>query len=83
MSLDELLDKHAPVFSGDLGCLNITEAKIYNIKLGAKPQFFRPLRIPYILRAKVKEELSRLQKNNLITLVKHSEWAVPIVPVLK
>ena len=37
--LEELLEKHATVFSGDQGSLNTTEAKLY-IKEGAKPQFF-------------------------------------------
>ena len=38
---------------------------------------------PLALTGKVEGELERLQKEGIIELVKFSEWAAPIVPVVK
>ena len=35
------------------------------------------------MRGKVEQELDRLQKKGIIKPVKFSDWAAPIVPVLK
>jgi hypothetical protein len=39
--------------------------------------------VAYSLRNKIKKELVRLEKEGTLTKVNHSEWATPIVPVLK
>ncbi|CAG2213160.1 unnamed protein product [Mytilus edulis] len=39
--------------------------------------------IPYALRPKVEQELDRLEEEGIITKVPTSEWATPIVPVVK
>ena len=39
--------------------------------------------MPYALRTKVEQELDRLEKFGIIELVQFSEWAAPIVPVVK
>ena len=39
--------------------------------------------MPYALRDKVEEELSRLERDGIIEPVELSYWAAPIVPVLK
>ena len=39
--------------------------------------------MPYALREKVENELNCLQKENIIEPVQYSEWAAPIVPVIK
>ena len=45
--------------------------------------FFRPRPVAYALRGKVETEFQRLQDAGVITPDKFSEWAAPIVPVLK
>lgn len=80
--LEELLERHSSVFSSKLGCFNAMKAKIY-IREEVQPKFFKPRSVPYILREKVNMELDRLQQENVITPVKHSEWAAPFVPVVK
>ncbi|KAK3776673.1 hypothetical protein RRG08_049682 [Elysia crispata] len=39
--------------------------------------------VPYAVKAKVEEELRKLEKENIITKVTHSEWAAPLVVVPK
>ena len=38
---------------------------------------------PYAMREKMENELGRLESNDIIKKVVHSDWATPIVPVLK
>ena len=48
-----------------------------------KPKFFKPRSVPFTLRKKVEAELDRLQAMGVISPVKSSLWAAPIVPVVK
>lgn len=54
-----------------------------HLKEGVQPIFFRPRPLPYGLMEPVKNELQRLVKENVLMKVKTSEWATPIVPVIK
>ena len=47
------------------------------------PKFFKPRSVPYELKRKVEEELDRLVQTKVIEPVRYSDWATPIVPVLK
>ena len=47
------------------------------------PIFHRARSVPYAMRDKVEKELKRLQEEGTIEPVEFSEWAAPIVPVLK
>ena len=49
----------------------------------AAPIFCKARTVPYALRGKIEQELGRLQKKGIITLVEFSQWATPIVPVVK
>ncbi len=57
-------------------------AKIH-VYPSAQPRFCKPRAIPYALRRKVEEELERLQRTGIIEPVQFSDWAAPIVPVVK
>ena len=65
-----------------MGTLQGTTVKIH-IQQDARPHFFRARPVPYALREKVTAELERLCKADVIEPVQFSEWAAPIVPVLK
>uniref|UniRef100_H2ZVA1 Gypsy retrotransposon integrase-like protein 1 n=1 Tax=Latimeria chalumnae TaxID=7897 RepID=H2ZVA1_LATCH len=65
-----------------LGTLVGTTAKLY-VDSGVKPKYFKPRPLPYALREKVETELQRLESEGTIELVSFSEWATPIVPVVK
>ena len=47
------------------------------------PKFCNPRPIPYAFKSLVEDELNRLSELGIITPVQFSEWATPIVPVLK
>jgi len=70
------------VFGEGLGTLKGTEAKIY-VDPEATPKFMKARLVPYALKAKVEMELDRLQSEGIISPVEFTEWAAPIVPVVK
>ncbi|XP_011883709.1 PREDICTED: uncharacterized protein LOC105570867 [Vollenhovia emeryi] len=53
------------------------------LKDNAKPVFVKAWQIPFRLRALVEQELDRLESEGILEKVDSSEWATPIVPVLK
>ena len=79
--LKSLLTKYEHVFSHNAGELKDTEIKIH-LKQDT-PIFMKARNPPFALRSKIEEELERLQKSNIITKVNSSEWATPVVPILK
>ena len=81
-SLQDVLGKHPNLFNEELGKMKSTTASIY-IDPAATPVFCRPRTVPYALRAKVEQELQRLERDNVIEPVQFSKWAAPVVPVVK
>ncbi|XP_049333824.1 uncharacterized protein K02A2.6-like [Astyanax mexicanus] len=81
-TLDDVLRKHAAVFSKELGVMKGIEANV-SLKPEHKPKFFQPRVVPYALRPKVEAELTRLTEIGVLSPVQYSEWATPIVPVVK
>ena len=77
-----VIDRHPDVFRDELGKVQGTTAKFY-LKPDVKPKFLRARPVPYALREKVERELDRLQANGVIEPVQFSDWAAPIVPVMK
>jgi len=78
----DLLHKYASVFEEKLGKVTSTQARI-NIDPNSTPKFFKARPVAYALRDKVDLELDRLMADGIIEEVKYSEWAAPIVPVMK
>ena len=74
--------KHEAVFKEGLGTLTGYKAKIH-IDPTAIPKYFKARSVPYAMKSKIEDELDRLQKKGIIKPVTFSEWAAPIVPVLK
>ena len=80
--LEALLSRNKEVFKGELGTLKGATAKLY-VDPEAKPRYFKARNLPYAIRNKVETELIRLEKEGIIEPVNFSEWATPIVPILK
>ena len=80
--LSEILYKHENVFTEGLGTFAGGKVTLH-IDPQVKPKFFKARTLPFSLKDKVEEELNRLESLGIITPVKHSKWAAPVVPVLK
>ena len=80
--LQSMLNQHADVFNDNLGCMQGHIVKLH-LKPDVKPRFLKPRTVPYILQKKVEDELDRLTNLGIISPVTSSQWAAPIVPVMK
>ena len=79
--LTNLLEKHSAVFSQKLGTLKGFKAKLY--VNSHQPIFCKARPVPYAIRSQVEAELEKLTQQNILEPVPFSDWAAPIVPVLK
>ena len=80
--LHELLDKYSGVFSEELGTIKDQKATI-DVVPGAKPRYHKARTIPYAYLQSVEEELDRLVTVGILEPIDSSDWAAPIVPVIK
>ncbi len=81
-SLQSVLDKYPAVFQNGLGKMEGFKAKIH-VQPDAKPKFCRARSVPYAMREKVEAELNCLLEEGTLERVEVSDWASPIVPVIK
>ena len=82
--LQEIVNKHAAVFDGELGCLKDVEVKLQISDYdNLKPKLLITRTVPYVLKQKVEAQLDRLSSLGIISPVKFSNWTAPIVKVLK
>jgi hypothetical protein len=78
----EILERHPDVFKNEMGCIKGTLAK-FQANPDAAPKFYMAKSVPYALTAKVEAELDRLEQDQILERVQFSNWAAPIVPVVK
>ena len=81
-SVELLLEKYRDLFREELGIIKGVTAKLH-VNADAKPCFHRPRSIPYALRSRVDEALEKLVGDGILEAVQFSEWAAPVVPVVK
>ena len=81
-AIDLLLHKFESLFSNELGQLKDFKAHIY-VDSQVTPKFYKPRPNLYAYKKKVEDELQRLSDLGIISPIQFSEWAAPIVPVLK
>ena len=80
--ITQLLHSFNDVFKDELGTLHGEKVGIH-IDPSVPPKFCKARSLPYAMKGKVEAELQRLQDQGIISPVKYSKWAAPIVPVLK
>ncbi|XP_028161637.1 uncharacterized protein K02A2.6-like [Ostrinia furnacalis] len=80
--VQQLLNQFPGLWKDALGCFNKFKVELH-VKENSVPKFFKPRSIPFALKDKVDEELTRLVKLGVLVPVRFSEYATPIVPVLK
>ena len=81
-TLQDVLGRYPDVFQEELGTVKGVTAKIH-VDPTATPKFCKARSVPFALQAGVEEELERLQKQGIIEPIQFSDWAAPIVPVVK
>ncbi|XP_041435047.1 uncharacterized protein K02A2.6-like [Xenopus laevis] len=81
-NLEQVLSKHDSLFKEDFGSIKGLKATI-TVNSGAKPIFHKPRPLPYALKEPVEKELERMEHYGIVSRVKHSSWAAPIVVVPK
>jgi len=79
--LEKLLDEYSEVFQNEIGTLKSTKAKL-TLKENSQPKFYKTRPIPYAMKPKVEVELKHLEEG-ILSKVKFSNWATPIVPIVK
>ena len=77
-----VLQKYPELMRDDIGTINGVKGHL-QVNPEAEPRFCKARNVPYALREKVEEELSRLEQDGIIEPVEFADWAAPIVPVLK
>lgn len=75
-------EEFADLFTEGLGLVKGPPARLL-LRDGTSPKFCKARKVPFALREKVSNELDRLVAEGILSPVSHSEWATPIVPVLK
>ncbi|XP_060073916.1 uncharacterized protein K02A2.6-like [Ylistrum balloti] len=70
------------VFEDKLGTVKGITASI-KLKDNAQPKFFKARTVPYALKEQIGAELLSLENAGIVEKVDSSEWATPIVPVMK
>lgn len=80
--LRDITSKYPKLFSNQLGCFknSVVELKVKN---GTNPVFCRSRPLPFALRQQVEQEINRLVTLGILVPVQYSEYASPVVPVLK
>ena len=77
-----VLQNYPELMRDDIGTINGVKGHL-QVNPEAEPRFCKARNVPYALREKVEEELSRLEQDGIIESVEFADWAAPIVPVLK
>lgn len=81
-AVQALFLKYSNVTEPGIGKTEYLEAKI-SIKPDSNPIFCKARRVPFSLLSKIEAELDNLVEQGVLKKVESSEWATPIVPVLK
>lgn len=81
-NFNDFSSKYKEVFADGLG--RFTGGTVgFRLREGARPVFLRARPLAYALREPVERALDQLVRDGVITPVTTSDWATPIVPVMK
>ena len=81
--LQVLLEKYdQTVFKHGLGELREIKAKL-KLNPSTQPKFCKPHPVPYTVKVKLRETLERVVMEGNLEKIDYSEWATPIVAVMK
>ncbi|XP_046559854.1 uncharacterized protein K02A2.6-like [Haliotis rubra] len=78
----EILNEYQEVFDEGLGHLKDFKVRL-SVQDNAVPVFCKVRNVPLALRQKVDAEIDRMESEDIIRKVRFSQWATPVVPVVK
>lgn len=81
-SVQKLLEQYSDLWRDELGSFNKFKVHL-KLKENSLPKFFKPRPVPFAIKDKVENELQRLVSLGILVPVDNSQYATPIVPVLK
>lgn len=80
---EEILNAKFPtVLTDQLGLYKQRVLKL-ELREDVNPIFVKPRALPYAMISRVDKEIERLLADNIIFAVKSSDWATPVVPIIK
>ena len=82
LNVEALLAKYDNLFKPELGKVEGVAAKFY-LKPDVIPKFCRARVVPYAIKGKIEDEIDRQVTAGILEPVTFSEWATPVVPVIK
>ena len=80
--LEKVLQDFSELFSDGIGLLKDFKAH-FEVPATKAPVFCKARHLPFAMKSRVERELEQLETNGVIRRVVHSDWAAPIVPVVK
>lgn len=81
-SIKAILERFGSVFDDNLNEYKGPLVKL-ELKDSVSPKFLRARPVPFALKERVEEEIDRLTRQGIIEPIQHSEWATPVVIILK
>ena len=82
LSESDVVNQYEDLFKESLGTFTGPKVKIL-VDDNTEPKFYKARPLPFTYKSLVEEEIVRLEKQGIIKPVKFSEWAAPLVPVMK
>ena len=76
------LSKYGSIFRDGIGKVKGVKASL-TLKKDAKPKFLKARPVPYALKPKIEQELENLERQGIVSKANTSDWATPIVLVVK
>ena len=80
--VDQILEKYETIIQEKLGTIKGVSARL-ELKSDARPKFCKARAVPYALKEAIENDLNRLEGLGIIEKVNISDWANPLVPVVK
>ena len=78
----KIINQFQDVFEGGLGKMKGVTAKIV-VQDNCKPKYFKARPVPHALREGIEKELEKSVREGTLIPVQFSDWAAPIVPLVK
>jgi len=79
-SIEEL--KKSVIFNTELGTVKGVEAQII-LRKGHQPKYMRSRSLPFAIKDRVIQEINSMVEQGILERVEDSEYATPIVPIIK